>query len=251
MDTAGSMPGPPSVAITGACGRIGRALVEQLAADGHRLTLIDRPGRGLDAMASGGAVVELELARELPAGTFSGVDVVVHLAGDANPEASWESLLADNIQASYHVASAALQASCRRLIVASSVHAVSASPKRPVGPDDPVAPANLYGVSKCFVEALAFWCAHRGMSAAAVRIGAFQSVQASQQSDAAWMADVFIAAPDLIALLARAITADFHFAILHAGAPGLDVLLDTKATEELLGWHAEHRFPGADRPRGL
>jgi len=243
------MSGPPSVAITGACGRIGRALAEHLAADGHPLTLIDRPGRGLDAMASCGAVVELELARELPAGSFSGVDVVVHLAGDANPEGSWETVLADNIQASYHVASAALQASCRRLIVASSVHAVSASPKRPVAPDDPVAPANLYGVSKCFVEALAFWCAHRGMSAAAVRIGAFQTVEASQQSDADWMADVFIAAPDLVALLARTITADFRFAIFHASAPGRDVLLDTRATEELLEWRAEHRFPGTDERR--
>jgi nucleoside-diphosphate-sugar epimerase len=201
-------------------------------------------------MASCGSVVELDLARELPAGIFSGVDVVVHLAGEASAEASWESLLANNIQASYQVASAALKASCRRLIVASSVHAVSASPKRPVAPNDPVAPADLYGVSKCFVEALAFWCAHRGMSAAAVRIGAFQTVEASQQSDADWMADVFIAAPDLVALLARAITADFQFAILHASAPGRDVLLDTTATEDLLQWRAEHRFPGTDRPRG-
>jgi nucleoside-diphosphate-sugar epimerase len=238
------MPGPPSVAITGACGRIGRALVERLAARGHPLTLIDRQGRGLDAMAAFGSVSEVELAGELPAGIFAGIDVVVHLAGDASPEASWESLMADNIHASYQVASAALQAGCRRLIVASSVHAVSASAKRPVSPNDPVAPADLYGVSKCFVEALAFWCAQRGMSAAAVRIGAFETVEASEQSDADWMADVFIAEPDLISLLAHAITADFRFAILHGGAPGRDALLDTTATEELLGWRAEHRFPG-------
>jgi uronate dehydrogenase len=237
------MPGPTSVAITGACGRIGRALVDHLAAGSHSLTLIDRPERGLDGMAAFGTIAELELARELPAGTFAGVDVVVHLAGEANPDAPWERLLTDNVQASYQVASAALAAGCRRLIVASSVHAVWASAERPVAPDDPVAPAGLYGVTKCFAEALAFWCAHRGMSAAAVRIGAFQTVEASQQSDADWMADVFIAAPDLVALLAGAITAEFHFAILHATAPGHDALLDTTATEELLGWRAEHRFP--------
>jgi nucleoside-diphosphate-sugar epimerase len=237
------MAGPPSVAITGAAGRIGRALVDHLAARGYPLTLIDRPGRGLEAMASVGSVVELELDRELPAGSLEGVDVVVHLAGEANPDAAWDSLLADNIQASYNVASAAERASCRRLIVASSVHAVSASTKRPVAPTDPVAPADLYGVTKCFVEALAFWCAHRGMSAAAVRIGAFQTVEASKQTGADWMADVFIAAPDLVALLERAITAEFRFAILHAAAPGRDVLLDTAATEELLGWEAVQRFP--------
>jgi nucleoside-diphosphate-sugar epimerase len=235
----------PSVAITGACGRIGRALVERLATEGYQLVLIDRPGRGLEALGAAGAVAELELASELPAGAFEGVDVVVHLAGEADPNASWEDLLADNIKASYNVARSAMQASCRRLIVASSVHAVSASAKRPVAPDDPVAPADLYGVSKCFVEALAFWCAQRGMSAAAVRIGAFQPVEAGQQSGAEWLADVFVAAPDLASLIERAITAEFGFAILHAAAPGRDVLLDTTSTEQLLGWRAEHRFTGA------
>jgi UDP-glucose 4-epimerase len=196
-------------------------------------------------MAGVGSIAELDLARELPNASFAGIDVIVHLAGEADPEAPWEDLLANNIQASYNVARAALQASCRRMIVASSVHAVSASAKRPVATTDAVAPADLYGVTKCFAEALAFWCAHRGMSAAAVRIGAFQSVEASQQSGAEWMADVFIAAPDLVALLERAITAEFHFAILHATAPGPDVLLDTAATEELLGWRAQHRFAGS------
>lgn len=239
----GAMAGPPSVAITGACGRIGRALVEHLAAEGHPLTLIDRPGRGLEAMAAAGAVAELELARELPAAILAGADVVVHLAGEPDPDAPWDVLLPDNIQASYNVALAALQASCRRLIVASSVHAVAASEQRPVAPDDPVAPANLYGVTKCFVEALAFWCAHRGMSAAAVRIGGFHTLDAAQRGDADPVADVFIAAPDLLALFGRAITADFRFAILHATAPGPDVLLDTSATEELLGWRAQHRAP--------
>ena len=138
-----------------------------------------------------------------------------------------------------------MRASCRRLIVASSVHAVYASPKRPVAADDPVAPADLYGVTKCFVEALAFWCAHHGqMSAAAVRIGAFQTPEAARAPGAAErMADTFMAVPDLLSLLELAINADYRFAVLHAAAPGRDVLLDTSATEQLLGWHAQHRFP--------
>ena len=179
---------------------------------------------------------------------FDGVEVVLHLAGEASQDASWDSLLPDNIEASYHVACAAMRAGCRRLIVASSVHAVSASAQRPVAPNDPVAPADLYRATKCFVEALAFWCAHRGpMSAAAVRIGAFQTVEASQESGAEWMADTFIAAPDLVSLLERAISAQYHFAVLHAAAPGRDVILDTRATEELLGWSAEQRFLPASR----
>ena len=239
---------PPSVAVTGACGRIGRALVERLASRGYPLTLVDRADSGLDAMGNIGTVVELNLADQPLTAVLDGVEVVVHLAGEASQDAPWERLLPNNIEASYHVASAAMRAGCRRLIVASSVHAVSASDRRPVAPDAPVAPGDLYGVTKCFVEALPFWCAHRAaMSAAAVRIGAFQTVEASRASGAEWMADTFIAAPDLISLLELAIGADYRFAILHAVAPGPGALLDARATERLLGWRAEHRFPP---PRG-
>jgi hypothetical protein len=87
------------------------------------------------------------------------------------------------------------------------------------------------------------------MSAAAVRIGAFQTVEAARAPGASErVADTFIAVPDLLSLLELAINADYQFAVLHAAAPGRDVLLDTSATEELLGWRAEHRFaPGAHR----
>ena len=57
--------------------------------------------------------------------------------------------------------------------------------------------------------------------------------------------DVFVAVSDLIALLERAISAEYRFALLHAAAPGPDVLLDTRMTEGLLGWRAAHPFPHA------
>jgi len=174
----------------------------------------------------------------------------VHLAGEARPDASWETLLPDNIHASYNVASVALRAGCRRLIVASSVHAVYASATRPVAADDAVGPANLYGVTKCFAEELAFWCAHRGrMSAAAVRIGAFQTLEAARRPGATeWMADTFVAVSDLVSLLELAITAEYRVVLLDAAAPDRTWLLDTSTTEELLGWRAQHQFPaGSDR----
>ena len=153
---------PASVAVTGACGRIGRALVEHLASRGYPLTLVDRPESGVGAMGDLGTVVELDLADQPPDAAFDGVEVVVHLAGEASQDAPWERLLPDNVEASYHVAEAAMRAGCRRLIVASSVHAVSASARRPVAPGSPVAPADLYGVTKCFVRgARVLVCASR------------------------------------------------------------------------------------------
>ena len=240
------MPGAGRVAVTGACGRIGRALVEHLTERGYDLLLLDQPGRGLDTMRDRGDVVELDLAEQAPDGLYDGVEVVIHLAGEASETAPWERLLPSNIGASYHVAHGAMKARCRRVIFASSVHAVLASAHRPVAPDGYVAPADLYGVSKCFVEALAFWCAHHGpISAAAVRIGGVLDLEEIAAGHAHAMADLFIAAPDLLALLERAIIAEYRFAILHAAAPGPQALLDTRATEDLLRWSAQHRVPPA------
>ncbi|MGO9754676.1 MAG: hypothetical protein ACLP8S_26230 [Solirubrobacteraceae bacterium] len=61
-------------------------------------------------------------------------------------------------------------------------------------------------------------------------------------SGAEAFADVFVAALDLLSLLERAISAEYRFAILHAAAPGPGVLLDTRSTEQLLGWSAENQF---------
>jgi nucleoside-diphosphate-sugar epimerase len=235
-----------SVAVTGACGRIGRALTRHLSDRRYPLTLIDRPGSGVVALAPRGTTLELDLSNAPPDDVFANVEVVVHLAAHANPDADWESLLANNVEASYRVAAAAMRAHCRRVIFASSVHAVWAGTHRPVKPGDAVAPADLYGVSKCFVEALAFWCAYSSpTSAAAVRIGAFQSPDAVRERGSERLADVFIADSDLMNLLERAITADYRFAILHAAVPGPDALLDTSMTEDLLGWKPRFLFePG-------
>jgi hypothetical protein len=77
------------------------------------------------------------------------------------------------------------------------------------------------------------------MSAAVARIGGFQTVEAAWAPGAAdWVADTFIVVSDLLSLRELAITAEYRFALLHAAAPGHNVLLATRATEELLGWHA-------------
>ena len=195
------------VAVTGAHGRIGTALVEQLAAHGYSLTLLDRPGSGVGTMRALGTIIELDLAQPAASGLFADVDVVVHLAGEARHDASWETLLPDNIQASYNVASAAMRAGCRRLIVASSVHAVYASPTRPVGsarsryvyPDLYGVTDMLRGSARVLVRA-----SRTDVAAAAIRIGAFQTVEAARAPGAAErIADTFIAVPDLLVARAR------------------------------------------------
>jgi hypothetical protein len=68
---------PMRVAITGASGLIGAALVERLRRDGHHvLRMVRRSPRGDDEVRWDPA------ARELDAAALDGVDAVVHLAGE-------------------------------------------------------------------------------------------------------------------------------------------------------------------------
>ena len=68
---------PMRVAVTGASGLIGAALVERLRRDGHRvLRMVRRPPSGPDEVRWDPA------ARQLDAAALDGVDAVVHLAGE-------------------------------------------------------------------------------------------------------------------------------------------------------------------------
>ena len=89
-----------------------------------------------------------------------GVHTIVHMAGDADASATWADLLAANIVGTYHVFAAAKFAGVKRVIYASSIHAVSGYPADyQVHTTDPVNPGDLYGVSKCFGEAMARYAA--------------------------------------------------------------------------------------------
>ncbi|HYW05886.1 MAG TPA: NAD-dependent epimerase/dehydratase family protein, partial [Longimicrobium sp.] len=66
------------VAVTGASGLIGSALVERLAEEGHQiLRMVRRPPRG-----AGEAQWDPD-AEHFDAGALNGVDAVVHLAGES------------------------------------------------------------------------------------------------------------------------------------------------------------------------
>ena len=119
------------VTITGAAGRIGRQLVEELS-PAHELRLIDRapiPGqRSLVADLSGGPRSLRQRwwrrgpFRRQPAWekAFEGAEVVVHLAANANPRAPWQAVLRDNVRTTWNVLDAAARHGSRRVILASS-----------------------------------------------------------------------------------------------------------------------------------
>lgn len=227
------------VLVTGAAGRIGSAFWRETGGQ-YRFRLADRePGPLAEATRAGHEVVALDVADPAACrAACDGIDTVVHLAADPSPEADfYRSLLDNNVKGTYNVFRAAADRGCRRVVFASSVHAVVGYPVEvPVRPEWPVRPLNMYGVSKCFGEAVAACFAGAGLSSIAVRIGAY---------DGPWVREgptpdnltAYLSHRDLNHLLVRCIeTPGIGFAIVHAISDNRRKRVDITSTRELLGY---------------
>ena len=232
-------PPPRHVLLTGAAGRIGTAFWRNTG-DRYRFRLADRDIAPLtDATQAGHDVVTLDVA-DLDAcrAACAGIDTVLHLAADPSPDADfYASLLANNIKGTYNVFQAAADQRCRRVVYASSIHAVVGYPSDvPIRPEWPVRPTNMYGVSKCFGEAVAACFAAAGLSSIAVRIGAFDAPWLRRRPAPEYL-DAYLSHRDLNQLLVRCIdTPDIDFAIVFAISDNRQKRVDLTSTRDLLGY---------------
>ncbi|MBV9849204.1 MAG: NAD(P)-dependent oxidoreductase [Armatimonadetes bacterium] len=228
------------VLVTGAAGRIGSYFAEH-SRDRYQLRLMVREDdEGIDRVRPFGEVVyadlgDLDRLKEI----CDGIDTVVHMAGDPNPHATWRELREANIDGVYNIFVAAKSAECRRVIHASSIHAVSGYPADvQVKTNEPVNPGDLYGVSKCFGEALARYMAEQeGLSAITLRIGAFQPLESARSEQGLQMLDAFVSQRDLTQLIQRCVDVEnVRFAILHGLSDNRFKRLDISDARELVGY---------------
>jgi uronate dehydrogenase len=156
--------------ITGAAGHVGAMLRPRLARPRRVLRLLD-----LAPMAAGpGEEIVAASITDLDALTAAcaGADAVIHLAGLPS-ERPWDQIAEVNIHGTYCLFEAARRAGVRRVVFASSNHAVGFSPTAgfPVPDYAFPAPDTYYGVSKVTGEALAgLYCYRYGMDAICLRI---------------------------------------------------------------------------------
>ena len=113
------------ILLTGAAGRIGSFLANQWKETYElHLTDIRDPLETFGFPFTTANLSDYDVLSSL----CEGVDTVVHMGADPSMEASWESLLPNNVIGTYNAFEAARQANCRRIIYASSVNAVLGYP---------------------------------------------------------------------------------------------------------------------------
>jgi uronate dehydrogenase len=184
--------------ITGAAGGLGSIARRRLTGLAETLRLSDIAGLGTAGPQE--EIVPCDLSdfaavRQL----VEGCDGIVHYGG-ISLEDSFENILPANIQGSYNIYEAARQAGVARILYPSSNHATGFYPRETrIDVNAPVRPDSLYGVSKCFGEALArYYFDKYGIETAVVRIGSCFPEPKDHRMMATWLSE-----DDLVALIER------------------------------------------------
>ena len=184
------------ILVTGAAGKIARCLRPHLASRFGRLRLSDRVDPG--PLAPGEEVAVCELADfDAVSRAVAGCGAVVHL-GACIIEERWEVIHESNIVGTYNVVEAARRAGIKRLVLASSVHAVGYHPTtRTLDTGSAALPDSFYGISKVFAEGLACLYAEKaGMDIACLRIGSFLPEPTEPRHLSTWLSY-----PDMVRLV--------------------------------------------------
>jgi len=189
--------------ITGAAGNLGRELRWGLKPLADTLRLTDRAD--MDPAQDGEEVVTCELGDfDAVMEAVAGCDGIVHF-GAAPVERPWAEILESSIKGGYNVYEAARRHGIRRIVYASSIHAVGyVRREEGADTDTPHRPDSLYGVSKCFVEDLAkLYFLKFGIESACLRINSCFPEPVDRRHLSTWMHF-----DDLVQLVERCLLAE-------------------------------------------
>lgn len=233
--------------ITGAAGGVGSRLAEGLRED-YDLVLHDRsrenapPGTDFRTAELGVLDEVLDL--------MDGVDTVVHLAGAASPESPWDAVLDANIVGQRNILEAARRAGVRRVVLASSNHAMGMYDRNeqwPVYPDQIPRADSLYGVSKIFGEAIGrYYHDEYDLDVIALRIGWVSDDPLEAQEDI--LRAMWLSPADCTEVVRCAIEAEVTFGLYYAISDNPNRRWALTNTQLELGYRPQDswtRLPGA------
>ena len=217
------------VVLTGAAGGIGTMIRPLLGPLYPGLVLSDRvkPAN----LQPGETFVAADITKpDEFAALLKGADSLIHLGGHS-VEGPWDAILQANIIGCYNAFEAARQAGVKRVIFASSNHAVGFYRRRQkIGADVTVRPDSRYGVSKAFGEALgAMYADKHGMRVTCLRIGNVGARPIDVRRLAIW-----ISPEDLVQLMRIGLDhPDIHFEILYGASDNAAAWWDNSRARKL------------------
>jgi uronate dehydrogenase len=223
-----------NILLTGANGRIGKVLRQGLRGVYEKLRVSDVTPLGAANPGEDMQYADLTDPQEAER-VMEGIDCVVHMAGQS-VEADWPAILAKNISAVYNVFEAARRQKVKRVIFASSHHAIGFYRReRIIDNQVPPRPDSRYGVSKAFGEALGRLYADKyGLAVACLRIGVVRVKPEDVRHLSVW-----VSPRDMLQLVRRCIDAPaYHYAMIYAVSANSRAFWKNPAAE-LIGYRPE------------
>jgi nucleoside-diphosphate-sugar epimerase len=143
------------ILVIGGCGFTGSVLVNDLLAEGHKVTVFDSEWFGNHLSTSEHLMSVRGDVRDIDGIPFEGQEVVIHLANiandpsvDLNPTLSWEV----NVLSSMRIAEAAIKAGVKKLVYASSGSVYGVKVEDRVTEDLELVPISVYNKTKMIAE---------------------------------------------------------------------------------------------------
>lgn len=189
------------IVLTGAAGKLGGVLRKPLAEMCRELVTTDIADSVAD-LSPNETYARADLSDlDQVMGVMDGADMVVHF-GAIGDEAPWDDILQSNIVGAYTVWEAAYRHKVRRVVYASSIHAVGMHPKTDfIDTTARHRPDTYYGLAKCFAEDLAslYWD-KRGVESVCMRIYSCEEKPNNARALGTWLSH-----GDLIRMVTAAI----------------------------------------------
>jgi uronate dehydrogenase len=225
------------ILITGGLGKIGKYFVENFK-EQYEIRVADISIDN-NPFSKNVEVIKADLANyptclEL----CEGIDTVIHLAGIVDPVSESNEMLDTNIKTTQNIFKAAVVSKCKRVIFASSAQTIESYPEEiQVNKNMLVKPKNIYGVSKCFGEALAAYHAYQNnLPAICLRIGAYEFPEDFTEMNKRDLS-AFLHPDDFNQLLVGCIeTANIKHEVLNAISDNRYKRLDITESKEKVGY---------------
>lgn len=228
------------VLITGAGGHLGRKLFDCLEID-ERFVV-----SGLDMRPVDHPNIHVANLAEAPEWTrhFEGVDVIIHLAGDREPTASWASSVKNNMDATLDLYHHAARMGVSRVVLASSnwIQGDKRFTNDALDENTPPGPVNAYGMSKLFCERSgAYFAKNHDLSVICLRIGwtqwAHDNQPGAHMAMGRWGQEMWLSDRDFLEGVKSAISAEnVKFAAVNLMSNNSGMRWDMQGTKDAIGF---------------